>query len=172
MDGSETSTPTRATQPARPLSVHPAVEPLSFLLGTWRGEGEGGFPTITSFKYGEELSFSHPGNRPVIAYSQRTWKLDSGEPMHAESGYWRPKPDGTLEVVIAQSTGLVEVQKGTYNAEEKVVKLRSELVANGSKVREITRVIKLVNGQLAYVVEMATSLIGLQPHLKASLKKL
>lgn len=30
--------------------------------------------------------------------------------MHAESGYWRPKPDGTLEVVIAQSTGLVEVQ--------------------------------------------------------------
>ena len=30
--------------------------------------------------------------------------------MHAESGYWRPKPDGTIEVVIAQSTGLVEVQ--------------------------------------------------------------
>lgn len=30
--------------------------------------------------------------------------------MHAESGYWRPKPDGTTEVVIAQSTGIVEVQ--------------------------------------------------------------
>lgn len=30
--------------------------------------------------------------------------------MHAESGYWRPKPDGTIEVVIAQSNGLVEVQ--------------------------------------------------------------
>lgn len=30
--------------------------------------------------------------------------------MHAESGYWRPKLDGTIEVVIAQSTGLVEVQ--------------------------------------------------------------
>lgn len=30
--------------------------------------------------------------------------------MHAESGFWRPKPDGTIEVVIAQSTGLVEVQ--------------------------------------------------------------
>lgn len=30
--------------------------------------------------------------------------------MHAESGYWRPKPDGTIEVVIAQSTGIVEVQ--------------------------------------------------------------
>lgn len=48
--------------------------------------------------------------QPVIAYTQKTWKFDSGEPMHAESGYWRPKPDGTIEVVIAQSTGLAEVQ--------------------------------------------------------------
>lgn len=30
--------------------------------------------------------------------------------MHSESGYWRPKLDGSVEVVIAQSTGLVEVQ--------------------------------------------------------------
>lgn len=30
--------------------------------------------------------------------------------MHAESGYFRPKPDGSIEVVIAQSSGLVEVQ--------------------------------------------------------------
>ncbi|KAA8523383.1 hypothetical protein F0562_009806 [Nyssa sinensis] len=164
MDGGATRVP----QPA----VHPAVEPLSFLLGTWRGQGEGGFPTISSFKYGEELHFSHPGNKPVIAYSQKTWKLNSGEPMHAESGYWRPKLDGTIEVVIAQSTGLVEVQKGTYSAEEKVVKLQSELVGNASKVREITRVFKLLNGELSYVVEMATNLTTLQPHLKALLKKL
>jgi hypothetical protein len=169
MDGSESSAP----PPAAALKpVHPAVEPLSYLLGTWRGQGEGGFPTINSFNYGEELQFSHPGNKPVIAYSQKTWKLSSGEPMHAESGYWRPKPDGTLEVVIAQSTGLVEVQKGTYNGEEKVVKLHSELVGNASKVREITRVFKLVNEELVYTVEMATSLNSLQPHLKASLTKL
>ncbi|XP_057461757.1 peroxynitrite isomerase Rv2717c [Actinidia eriantha] len=167
MDGSET--PVRTPQPA---AMHPAVEPLSYLLGSWRGQGEGGFPTITSFKYGEELHFAHPGNKPVIAYSQKTWKLNSGEPMHAESGYWRPKPDGTIEVVIAQSTGLAEVLKGTYNVEEKVVKLQSEVVANASKVREITRIFKLVDGELAYVVEMATSLTSLQPHLKASLKKL
>uniref|UniRef100_A0A5B7BLF2 Putative Calycin-like protein n=1 Tax=Davidia involucrata TaxID=16924 RepID=A0A5B7BLF2_DAVIN len=158
-----------ATQPA---AVHPAVGPLSYLLGTWRGQGEGGFPTISSFTYGEELHLSHPGNKPVIAYSQKTWKLNSGEPMHAESGYWRPKLDGTIEVVIAQSTGLTELQKGTYSAEEKVVKLQSALVGNASKVREITRVFKLVDEELSYVVEMATNLTTLQPHLKASLKKL
>ncbi|KAL8237763.1 hypothetical protein R6Q59_018844 [Mikania micrantha] len=153
-------------------AVHPAIEPLSYLIGTWRGEGEGGFPTISSFIYGEQLSFTHPGNKPVIAYSQKTWKLNSGEPMHAESGYWRPKPDGTIEVVIAQSTGLVEIQKGTYDAEKKVVKLQSELVGNASKVKEITRVFTLINEELSYVVEMSTNLNDLQPHLKASLKKL
>ncbi|XP_016901924.1 peroxynitrite isomerase Rv2717c isoform X2 [Cucumis melo] len=145
-----------ASAPAPP-SIHPAVTPLSFLLGTWRGKGDGGFPTINSFSYGEELHFSHSG-KPVISYSQKTWKLDSKEPMHAESGYWRPKPDGTIE-------------KGTFNAEEKVIKLQSELVGNASKVKEISRVFKLVDGELSYVVQMATALTSLQPHLKALLTK-
>jgi hypothetical protein len=35
--------------------------------------------------------------------------------MHSESGYWRPKPNGTIEVVIAQSNGLVEVQVLVFN---------------------------------------------------------
>ncbi|KAK9937308.1 hypothetical protein M0R45_014108 [Rubus argutus] len=152
-------------------AVHPALAPLSYLLGSWKGEGEVGFPTINSFSYGEQLQFSHSG-KPVMAYTQKTWKLNSGEPMHAESGYWRPKPDGTIEVVIAQSTGLVEVQKGTYNAEEKVIKLQTELVGNATKVKEITRVFKLVDGELSYEVQMATNQNSLQPHLKASLKRL
>ncbi|KAM3283365.1 peroxynitrite isomerase [Capsicum chacoense] len=152
--------------------VHPAVKPLTELLGTWKGDGEGFFPTISSFNYSEELQFSHSPNKPVIAYSSKTWNMKSGQPMHSESGYWRPKPDGTIEVVIAQSTGLVEVQKGTYDVNEGVVKLKSELVGNASKVKEITRVFKLENGELSYVVEMATNLTALQPHLKALLKKL
>ncbi|KAF6135156.1 hypothetical protein GIB67_035227 [Kingdonia uniflora] len=151
--------------------LHPGLTPLSYLIGKWRGEGEGGFPTINSFKYGEEITFSHSG-KPVMSYFQKTWKLASGQPMHSESGYWRPKQDGSIEVVISQSTGLVEVQKGTYDAGKKVVKLQSELVGNASKVKEITRVFELVDGELSYVVQMATSLIGLQPHLKALLKKL
>ncbi|KAE8693551.1 UPF0678 fatty acid-binding protein-like protein [Hibiscus syriacus] len=129
-------------------AMHPAVAPLSYLLGKWEGEGEGGYPTINSFRYGEELHFSHPvSGKPVIVYSHKTWKLDSGMPMHSESGYWRPKPDASIEVVIAQSTGLAEV-------------------------REISRVYEMVNGELHYVVKMATNLTALQPHLKAVLKKL
>ncbi|XVF87927.1 hypothetical protein PTKIN_Ptkin19aG0008000 [Pterospermum kingtungense] len=153
-------------------AIHPAVAPLSYLLGRWRGEGQGGYPTINSFLYGEELLFSHPApGKPVIAYSQSTWKLHSGEPMHSESGYWRPKPDGSIEVVIAQSTGLAEVLNGTYTAEDKVIKLHSQVVANASEVREISRVFEMVNGELCYVVKMATGVTSLEPHLKAVLKK-
>jgi hypothetical protein len=48
-----------AGSPTLPPAPHPLVAPLSFLLGKWRGEGEGTFPTIAPFRYGEEILFSH-----------------------------------------------------------------------------------------------------------------
>ncbi|KAH7331836.1 hypothetical protein KP509_20G052500 [Ceratopteris richardii] len=150
--------------------LHPALGPLNFLLGTWRGQGEGGFPTIQAFEYGEEIRFWHSG-KPVMAYSQKTWRSASGEPMHAESGYWRPKPDGSIEVIIAQSTGLAEVQKGTFDAENKSVVLESETVANASKVKSISRSFKVAGDHLEYTVSMATNTHPLHPHLRAVLKK-
>ncbi|KAL1813787.1 hypothetical protein ACET3Z_023852 [Daucus carota] len=73
-----------------------------------------------------------------------------------------------LGIVLVQKI----MQKGTFDAEEKAVKLRSELVGNAAKVKDITRTFKLVDGELTYEVEMATGSVSLQPHLKASLKKL
>ncbi|XP_011621062.1 UPF0678 fatty acid-binding protein-like protein At1g79260 [Amborella trichopoda] len=119
-----------------------------------------------------ENSLPHEEEQPVIAYAQKTWKLASGENMHAESGYWRPKVDGSIEVVIAQSTGLVEVQKGTYDAEKKMVQLQSELIGNATKVREITRTFEFISGELVYFVQMATNSTTLQPHLRGLLKKI
>jgi hypothetical protein len=49
--------------------VHADLEPLSFLLGTWRGGGDGEFPTIGSFRYGEEMIFEH-------VELVRRWRVD------------------------------------------------------------------------------------------------
>ena len=57
--------------PTQPPAPHPAVAPLAFLLGKWRGEGEGSFPTISSFRYGEELLFSHHPSKVAAPFPSR-----------------------------------------------------------------------------------------------------
>eukprot|EP00271_Cylindrocystis_brebissonii_P000710 TRINITY_DN10929_c0_g2_i1.p2 TRINITY_DN10929_c0_g2~~TRINITY_DN10929_c0_g2_i1.p2 ORF type:complete len:161 (-),score=33.81 TRINITY_DN10929_c0_g2_i1:9-491(-) len=155
---------------ATSFPLHPSLESVKFLLGTWAGEGEGTFPSITPFRYGEEVKFWHTG-KPVIAYAQRTWKLASKEPMHAESGYLRPKPDGTLDFVIAQGTGMVEVQKGNVDRASQRIATSSSLIGNATKVQCVQRDLHVLDDFLEYQVQMATTTLPLQPHLKAKLRR-
>src|SRR4051794_33663296 len=89
------------------------VQQFAFLLGSWQGEGVGGYPTIDGgdFRYGQEVTFSCPG-KPLIAYSSRSWSLDDGRTLSLESGYWRPTGGGEIEVVLSLGSGLVEVLYG------------------------------------------------------------
>src|SRR5216683_2490724 len=88
-------------EPMISTDVHPALAPVTFLLGTWRGEGEGQYPSIKPFRYREEIRFTHNG-KPFLIYAQRTEAIDTGQPMHAEAGYLRLVGEGRLEFVIAQ----------------------------------------------------------------------
>ncbi|MGZ8606662.1 MAG: heme-binding beta-barrel domain-containing protein, partial [Actinomycetota bacterium] len=45
----------RAMGPA----LHPDLVEVSFVVGTWRGTGEGQWPRGEPFQYGEELTFEH-----------------------------------------------------------------------------------------------------------------
>src|SRR6201990_960321 len=95
--------------------LHPDLAPLAFLLGRWEGAGVGGYPTIDSFQFGQEAVFSHNG-KPFLSYVSRTWRLDAegqiGEPLATESGFWRPRPDNQLEVMLAHPTGIIEIYLG------------------------------------------------------------
>jgi hypothetical protein len=88
--------------------THPALGPLARLVGTWRGDGEGAYPTIDPFAYREEVVFAHDG-RPVLSYRQRTWRSDADVPMHVESGFLRGPIEGRAELIVAQPTGFGEV---------------------------------------------------------------
>src|SRR2546421_12323114 len=91
--------------------LNPALKPVAFLLGTWRGEGEGQYPTIKPFRYREEIRFTHNG-KPFLIYTQRTEAMDTGQPMHAEAGYLRLVGAGRVEFVIAEPMGYAEIRLG------------------------------------------------------------
>jgi hypothetical protein len=157
--------------PPQAPPLHPEVEALAGLLGTWRGEGAGRYPTITGFRYGEEVRFWHVG-KPFLAYVQRTWSLDDGRPLHAESGYWRAKPGGVVEVVLAHPTGIVEVQEGRQDGG--LIELRSTAMAGTSTAKEVTalhRHFRLDGDRLTYTVDMAAVGQPLQHHLAAELNR-
>ncbi len=155
--------------------LHPGMEQLAGLLGTWRGEGAGEYPTIEPFRYREEVRFWHVG-KPFLAYAQRTWAADDGRPLHAETGYWRLAPDGTVEVVLAHPTGIVEVLEGRLEpaAGGGRVELASTAMARTASAKEVTalhRVFELRDGVLAYTLAMAAVGQPLVHHLAAELRR-
>ncbi|XP_048460102.1 peroxynitrite isomerase THAP4-like [Rhincodon typus] len=52
------------------VPLNPAIEPLSWMLGSWISEmpGEGSYPTIKPFKYMEEVQITHVG-QPMLNIS-------------------------------------------------------------------------------------------------------
>ena len=154
---------------------HADLAPLRFLLGRWEGAGVGGYPTIESFQFGQEISFSHNG-KPYLSYRSRTWLLDAdgvpGRPLAMETGFWRPRPEGRLEVVLAHPTGIVEIYLGEV-ADTKI-EMATDLVAvteSAKEVRAGRRLYGLVGADLAYAFDMAAVGQPLQPHLSAQLKR-
>jgi hypothetical protein len=142
-----------------------------FLIGTWRGEGVGGYPTIEDFGYRQELSFTAYG-KPVLRYESRAWALDDDRPLARESGYWRPKPGGDLEVVLAHPTGIVEVLLGRIDGTK--VELTSDVVARTPTAKDVAgehRLYGLVGAELMYAIDLAAVGHPLQPHLSARLSR-
>lgn len=158
-------------QPMDDAPLHKALAPLEMLVGTWRGEGRGEYPTIEAFDYGEEVSFWHSG-RPWLGYLQRTWSLEGNSPMHSESGFWRPQRDGSLEVVIAHAFGIVEVLEGSFDGSRIELAGTNVVSTSSAKVVDaITRTFEISGTKLTYDVAMAYGAHPLQHHLGADLEK-
>ena len=184
-DGTDTSADTSpgtstGASPAQPpgsgeAPVHPALAPLSFLLGRWEGAGVGGYPTIESFQYGEEVSFSHNG-KPFLIYTSRTWLLDAEgrpvQPSHVESGFWRPQPDSKVEVLLVHPTGIAEIYLGEVSGTR--IEMATDVVTRTATAKQVTagrRLYGLVGEDLAYAYDMAAVGQPLQAHLSAQLKR-
>ncbi len=129
------------------------------------------YPTIADFAYGEELRLRDVG-RPFLVYEQWTWSLDDGRPLHAETGYWRSGPDARIELLIAEATGLVEVDEGTL--EDGRVHVISRAVASATRGPDVTSVerdLRVAGDVLRYEVRMEAVGLPLLVHLLATLQR-
>lgn len=153
------------------MELPEALAPLEFLLGTWTGRGRGVYPTIDPFDYGEEVVFAFAG-KPYLAYSQRTWRLDDGAPLHAESGFWRPAGPGRVEVMLAHPFGATELLEGTVTgAALRLVSRHVALSSTAKRIDAVERDVDVSGDRLTYRVRMAAVAEPMSHHLEATLSR-
>jgi len=143
------------------LVIHENLKKLSFLFGTWKGKGSGVYPTINPFQYTEEISFSPTPNKPVLYYLQKTWDAVNGTGLHSETGFLRAPKSNTVELILAQPSGVASVEEGIV--EENVVtlsttKIERSQTAKHPWVTSYQRRFELdSDGSLHYTLDMQVS---------------
>jgi len=160
-----------------PENIHPDCARLAWLIGTWAGNGHGEYPTIEPFQFGQELIFQQDG-RPFVHYMSRSWIVDaSGAHVREaaqETGFIRPRPDGSLEWVLCHNTGFVEIWYGQIHPDQPRFEVATDVVARTETAKEYAggkRLYGYVDGDLLYAFDMAAMGQELQPHTRAQLKR-
>jgi hypothetical protein len=153
------------------LALHPDLAEIAFLLGTWRGEGEGEWPGSDPFRFGEELAFDHIGDAYLV-HTQRSWSLENDEPIHLERGFLRTAGPGRVELVLAHPLGMAEVAEGTVADHViDVVSTSVALAGTASGVTELRRRIELEGDELRYELHMAMRETPLTSHVRSRLRR-
>jgi hypothetical protein len=158
-----------------PENLHPELMPLAWLIGTWRGKGNGEYPNVPSFQFAQELSFNHDG-RPFLNYFSRSWLIDENDeiirPASSEVGFWRIKKNNVLEVVLAHDTGITEGWVGLVQGAK--IQLEMDQGYSSPTAKIVTagsRLYGLVEGELFTSYDMAAQGQTLQAHLWSSLAR-
>jgi hypothetical protein len=154
------------------VALHDDIASLGFLLGTWRGEGHGRYPTIEPFVYREEMLFEHVGE-PYLLYRQESWGSDDA-PLHFERGFLRPgDSDGSLELCLAHPLGLTEVAHGSLAGQSLTLTATANGIgrtATGMQVQGLVRRYHVEDDVLRYELDMQMDTTPMTRHLDATLR--
>lgn len=169
--GAARDRPSAVCETAGVTDLHPAAAPLSFLLGSWSGEGRGTYPTIDDFAYREWVTFGHTG-KPFLVYTQRTADAATGAPMHAETGYLRAVGEGRVELVLAQPSGITEIHAGTVEGTTlRLATTEVGVAPTAKRVDALERELTVDGDVLTYAVRMAAMGLPMTHHLAAELRR-
>nr|XP_032834536.1 THAP domain-containing protein 4 isoform X1 [Petromyzon marinus]XP_032834537.1 THAP domain-containing protein 4 isoform X2 [Petromyzon marinus] len=162
---------------------HASLRGLLWLLGAWESQpaGEGLYPPgVAPFSFRETATFTHTG-QPLLEYTFYASHVESGRPMHRETGFLKPAPaeannhHNRIAIINAQNTGLVEVGEGQVDGESLTVTSHTLGRTTFNKqphVTQIQRILRLTaQGELEHVVSMATETSPLQQHLHTTYRR-
>jgi THAP4-like, heme-binding beta-barrel domain len=160
--------------------VAPALLSVLPLLGEWHGEGSRAGSAAGpdgDHRFGQWVRFAHDG-RDFLSYESRTWRLtDDGAiagPDARESGFWRPRGDDDVELLVASPEGLIELYVGSARTTTSW-ELTSDVLARTPDAPDVERAVRLygiVEGALLYAVDRAASGQQLRPTMSARLERI
>lgn len=159
-----------------PAGLNPTLMGLAWLIGRWEGSGHGNWPPGGEFEFAQQVDFTTNGG-PFLHYLSQLFTVDENgaplEPLMSETGYWRPQADASVEVVLSNPDGVVEVLAGKLQPGK--IELTTDVVARTTtSPLEYTggqRLYGNVEGDLLWTFDRATTQVPLQPYVWARLQR-
>ncbi|MCL2483133.1 MAG: FABP family protein [Propionibacteriaceae bacterium] len=154
----------------------PRLLGLAWMLGHWEGAGNGHHPGGEDFTYSVTADFTENGGSYLHYIMQWFSTDDQGRPVTSlgmETGFWRPDPDGGLEVLIVHPEGIAEIYVGTIEGAK--IELTTDVVARTVSA-DISatgghRLYGNVESDLLFAYDRGTAAHDLQPYLWARLAR-
>ncbi|MFZ1283726.1 MAG: FABP family protein [Propionicimonas sp.] len=159
-----------------PSDLNPALAGLAWLRGRWEGTGFQEWPGQPKTSFAIQLDFTDNGG-DYLHYLCQGFEVDGlGRPVRAmfmETGFWRPLPDASVDVMMASPEGFAEIWFG------RITPARLDLVTDAvARTKDATveytagrRLYGLVEGKLMFSFDRATTQHTLRPYLWATLER-
>ncbi|MDR2973118.1 MAG: FABP family protein [Propionibacteriaceae bacterium] len=126
--------------------INPELMGLAWMIGHWEGTGNGLNLGGEDHQFSVTVDFTENGGNYLHYIMQIFETDDDGRPTESlgmETGFWRPKADGGLEVVIVHPEGVAEVYVGKIEGAK--IELTTDVVA-----RTVTADMSVTGGHRLY----------------------
>lgn len=159
-----------------PLDLNKQLYPLAWIIGRWRGNGQGNWPGRGEFSYGMQVDLETNGG-PFLHYMCQMYEVDAqGQPVapiSMETGFWRVDENKHIEAVLSAPEGWSEVWTGSVDG-AKIEMVTDAVMRTKTADVEYTggsRLYGQVEGDLLWTFDRATTDQPLQPYLWARLQR-